>query len=479
MAASAITGPARANVLAPIEGLRAALASRRIHEGFELLQANRNAIDHIGPGQPRSAVLAGYVAQWVDAGYGTPALIRQLLSRFPERGRASLTVEEFAHLRMAEGILHMGAEEIDRSLAAFDVILSLAPSLDDQELVAMAHFGRARCLRRKGEYGKAYGEVVVAKEMTNALGYRGLGAVVATLESWIAFRKGKLREAAATLESAEAVLASGDDFVTLGNIQSAFGRLAQHEGRYEVAIQRFTSSLAYYRRRDPEHPNLARSLANMAYVERLLSLQIKKRIDAGAAHHSAAGGAGTSHLRERFHKLRNEALQHLAQAGDIFQKHSRYHGAGTVRVNSGFLHLDAGDFDLAASMASEAFQLGQEKADYILMARARLLQSSIETARLEEMLEGEDPEQHARAARECAREAIEYARNTEHTRLLARAHLALGITYCNEGFDDTDAARGCCDAAAALLKSESFDPLWDDVRALRARIAHTNGVDAT
>jgi hypothetical protein len=134
---------------------------------------------------------------------------------------------------------------------------------------------------------------------------------------------------------------------------------------------------------------------------------------------------------------------------------------------------------MAATMASEAFQLGQDKVDYILMARARLLQSNVENARLEEMLEGEDPEQHARAALECAREAIEYARNTEHTRLLARAHLALGMTYCNEVFENMDAARASCEAAAALLKSDGFDPLWEDVRALRSRIAHANGVDAT
>jgi tetratricopeptide (TPR) repeat protein len=220
----------------------------------------------------------------------------------------------------------------------------------------------------------------------------------------------------------------------------------------------------------------------MAYVERLLSLQIKKRIDADAASRRGianCGISGQSGLRDRYEKLRKEALQHLAHAGEIFEKRSQHHGAGTVRVNCGFLHLDSGEFDLAGSMACEAFQLGQDKADYILMARARLLQCNIENARLEEGLEGEDPDQHARAALECAREAIEYARNTEHTRLLARAHLALGTTYCNEVFDNVEAARGCCESAAGLLKSEGFDPLWDELRALRARISHTSGVDAT
>jgi tetratricopeptide (TPR) repeat protein len=481
MSVAALTGAARGIAAVLIEQLRAALNARRIQEGFDCLDAHRQVIDQIGPGQPRSAALAGYVAQWVDAGYANVSLIKRLLARFPERGRAYLTVAEFAHLRMAEGIVHLNSEEPDRALAAFDVIVALAPSLEDQELVATAHFGRARCFRRKGEYGKAYQEVVLARDMANAQGNPGFAAVIATLESWIVFRKGKLRESATILEGAEAVLASGDDYVTLGNIESAFGRLAQHEDRYEQAMQRFTVSIEYYRKRDPEHQNLARSLANMAYVERLLSLKLKKRIDASAAHRRQPGlqAVGQSTIRERFDRLRKQAMQHLMQAGEIFEKRAQHHGAGTVRVNCGFLHFDAGEFEVSASMAAEAFQLGQDKGDNILMARARLLQSCVENGRLEEGIEGEDPEQHARAALECAREAIEYAKSTEHTRLLARAHLALGITYCNEYFNDTDSARACCDAAAALLKTEGFDPLWEDVRALRARISHTSGIDST
>lgn len=480
MSVLTLTEPVHGLAAPVIERLQTALSARRIQEGFDWLDANRHVIDQIGAEMPRSATLTGYVAQWVDVGYGSCALIRQLLARFPERGQSALTVEEFAHLRMAEGIVYMMTEELDRALSTFDVILSLSPNLQDQELVAIAHFGRARCLRRKGEYGRAHQEVVTAREMTSSLGYLGLGAVVSTLESWIVFRKGKLREAAVTLEGAETILAASDDYVTLGNIQSAFGRLAQHEGRYEQAIQRFTASIEHYRKRDPEHPNIARSLANMAYAERLLSLQSKKKIDSEAASRRIGGGPAASHsaLRERFERLRTDALQHLMQAGAIYEKRLQHHGAGTVRVNCGFLHFDAGEFDVAATLASEAFQLGHDKNDNILMARARLLQSSVENARLEEGIEGEDPGQHARTALDCAREAIEYAKSTEHARLLARGYLALGLTYCNEFFNDTEAARSCCDSAAALLKAEGLDPLWEDVRSLRSRITNTSGVDA-
>jgi tetratricopeptide (TPR) repeat protein len=283
------------------------------------------------------------------------------------------------------------------------------------------------------------------------------------------------------MQGAEAVLRHTDDHIALGNIKSAAGRLAQHEGRYEQALERYVASIEHYRRRDPEHPNVARSLANMAYVERLLSLQIKKDIDSEVATRRSSGRSETAantRLRARFDQLRTDAMKHLRQAGEIYEKRLQHHGAGTVRVNCGFLHYDAGEFDRASSEAATAFQLGRDKSDFILMARARLLQCSIENGRLEEEIEGEDPGQHARAALGFAHEAIQYATNTEHTRLLARARLAEGFTYCNEYLNDTTSARNSCDIAAALLKAHSADPLWDEVRALRTKINRSSGTDA-
>jgi tetratricopeptide (TPR) repeat protein len=464
-----------------IERLRANLAGRRIEEGFAWLDAHHRVLEHVGPGEAGGGVAVGYVAQWVDIGYGSTTLLEQLLSRFPERARSHLTVEDYAHLRMAEGILALSMEDADRAISLFDVIMALAPHLEDQELAVVANFGRARSHRRKGEYGIAYSDTIAARDLAKSLGYHTMAAVISTLESWLVFRKGKLREAAVILEGAEAVLSSTDDYITLGNIQSAFGRLAQHEGRYEQALDRFTVSIACYRKRDPEHRNLARSLANMAYVERLLSLGIKKKIDADVAHRLKTGVASTGPkgLRERFDRLRQDAMMHLQQAGAIYETHLQHHGAGTVRVNFGFLLFDAGEFDAASHEAAEAFQLGKDKNDFILMARARLLQCSIENARLDEGIEAEDPGQHARAALNYAREAIEYATKTEHSRLLARARIAEGLTLCNDFFNDSDAARTSCDAAAALIKPEGFDPLWEDMRALRTRMTRSVGIDST
>ena len=70
-----------------------------------------------------------------------------------------------------------------------------------------------------------------------------------------------------------------------------------------------------------------------------------------------------------------------------------------------------------------AYKLGEEKKDYILMARARLLECMVENTKLEEEIE--DPAWVAHLALEAAKEAVELARRTENRRLLvARAHLA-------------------------------------------------------
>ena len=64
----------------------------------------------------------------------------------------------------------------------------------------------------------------------------------------------------------------------------------------------------------------------------------------------------------------------LAEAATIYEQYRNHHGLGSVHLNYGYLHLDNGDLELADTEAKTAFRLGEEKHDYILMARARLLQ---------------------------------------------------------------------------------------------------------
>ena len=110
-----------------------------------------------------------------------------------------------------------------------------------------------------------------------------MAAVMQVLESWLLFQQGKWKEAVRISQAAEKVLGETDDYVTLGNIQSFYGRMARREGRFDKAIEFFESAIGHYGKRDPQHPNLARSLANMALAKRGIALQLQKRIDRDVA----------------------------------------------------------------------------------------------------------------------------------------------------------------------------------------------------
>ena len=117
-----------------------------------------------------------------------------------------------------------------------------------------------------------------------------------------------------------------------------------------------------------------------------------------------------------------------------------------------------------------AFRLGEEKHDYILMARARLLLCMIENALVEEGIgESTEPGNHARLAQDCANEAIELAKRTQNRRLLAHIQVWQGLTYCNRFFDDPDSARLCYDQAPTY-QGDNADSAWEDLQTLKAKV---------
>jgi hypothetical protein len=216
----------------------------------------------------------------------------------------------------------------------------------------------------------------------------------------------------------------------------------------------------------------------MGYVERLMALQLRKRIDADAAQRRKS----QPELRREYEAMGEQALAHLDRATEIYKIHSHHRGAGTVCVNRGHLHLDSGDLAGAADEARQAYALGEEKKDYILMARARLLECMVENTKLEEEIE--DPAWVAHQALEAAREAVELSRRTENRRLQARALIWQGLTICNTTSANTapgstDAAREICDLAGALLKNEVQDHIWEDLQALKAKVVRGGNLDTT
>ena len=463
------------------------LVCRRVAQGFARLEEHRHLLSSFDPEKKNAALFAGYLAQWVDVGFQRPILVKEIVARFSRDVRALLPLHDYLHLRMAEGMVAMAEESTEEALGHFEFVLSLEQETDDQELLSIANFWKGRCLRIKGEYDQALAFAVKGRDLALMLGHAPMGAVMRVLESWLLFQKGNAKEAVEILQNAEAVLSKSDDYLTLGNIHSSYGRIARRQGRYQHAIESFTTAITLYRRLDPQHRNVARSLSNMAYVKRLIALQLRRKIDTEAARRrraaargAATNGRGKPSYRIRFEKLHQEALVELGEAQAIYEQYGNHHGLGGVHLNYGYLHLDNGDLEDAEREAEAAFHLGETRHDHILMARSRLLRCMIENARVEEGIgESTEPGNHARLAQDFAQEAVELAKHTENRRLLAYAHIWQGLTYSNRFFNDLESARLCHDQAVALSKGVHVEGAWDDLQTLNTRVVRAGSVNPT
>ncbi len=448
-------------------------------EGFALLERLRPQLESIQP-LPGAGVLVGLAAQWVDAGFDQPAFLDLLLARFPKPARAALPLADYLHLRMAEAVAAMFREDFAGAAEHLQVALRFEEEVDDGEMFAIANFWLGRTFRKRGRYDEALASTTHGERLALALGYSGMAAIGQVTLSWLAFQRGKLHEAGQILRGAEEALNPTDDFVSRGNIQSAYGRIARRQGKYELAVERFEHAIVEFRHGAQGSMQLARTLVNLAFVERLLAVRAQRELDYMAAVRRSKPGAPADPAREqrqRIESIRESAREALAEAAAIYQPHHNHRGIAAVRITEGFLRLDAGDLERAAADAAEAFAQATATSDYIVMARARTLECIIEHAAMEEQLG--DPAQHREAAECFAREAVEFAGQTENRRLLARALVWQGLTFALEPADP-EAARRCCEQALALLQPEGLERqyVWEDLETLKSRVLHTQSVEA-
>lgn len=463
------------------------LVCRRVGRGLARLEEHRHLVTSFDPTQKNAGLFAGYLAQWVDVGFQRVGLVKDVVARFGHAVRGCLPLRDYLYLRMAEGMVAMAEESKDEAIRHFDFVLGLEPETDDKELLAIANFWKGRCLRMKGEYDQALAFAVKGENLASEPGHAPMAAVMRVLESWLLFQKGDAKQAVEILKAAETILSKTDDYLTLGNIHSSYGRIAQRQGRFQHAIDHFTAAIGQYKKLDARHRNIARSLNNMAHVKRLIALQLRRKIDSDAARRRKAARRGSGSngerkvpYRNRFEQLRQEALAELSEAAAIYRQYGNRHGLGSVHLNRGFLYLDNGDLEQGDAEAQTAFRLGEERRDHILMARARLLLCMIENARVEEGIgESTEPGGHARLAQDCAQEAIELAKQTENRRLLANAYVWQGLTRCNRFFDDPEAARQCYEQAVTLSKGVDADNGWEDLQTLKVKALRGGRVNPT
>ena len=457
--------------------LKRGITHREIDRGSLCLKEYEQLLEHLHPSQKNSARLLGYFAQWVDIGFGHPSRVRELLDRFPTEVRAELPMGEYVDLRMAEGMLAMNNEAVSEAVLHFEVVLALGGDLSDKQSLAVANFWKARCLRKIGEYQDALVSATKASALALELGYPNMAAVMHVLESWLIFQSGKSDRAEQVLRQAEETLRKSDDFVTLGNIHSSYGRMARRAGQYEKAILHFTTAIREYRKRHPQHPHLARTLTNIALVKQLISLQLGKKIDAETRRQRKAAARGqktkksTSSPRTSREQLRTEAFGHLEEAEAIYRHNESYHGISSIHLVRAYLYLDDGDYELAEQNANSGLILAQQKNDPITLSRLSLLHCMVENARVEDgITDRTGPEQHARQALLWAHDSIKFAKQTQNRRLLGNAYIWEGLTYTNSLLQEWDSARRSYELALAILKGDRGGQLWNDLQALKQRL---------
>jgi len=479
---TAIMGAEAESLHALLSQLRDDLGYRRIEQGVQLLERHKPILEALEPEWRHSGTMVGIVAQWVDAGFDNPELVSHLLRRFPATIRMNLPLGDYLHLRMAEGALAMSHEDLEQALSHFQFVQSLEREAEDAELFAIANFWMGRCLRRTGRYDDALGYTLRGEELALSCGYTQMAAIMQATRSWLSFQKGKLHEAITILGQAEAALSRTADFLSRGNVQSAYGRIARRQGRYERAQACFEQAIEEYRLGPRAQLHLARALLNLAFVKRLVALQRQKEFDRISASRRA-GAEDAAEMKQRVRqereeigRIREEARVHLSEAMVIYSRHDNHHGVAGVHINNGFLLLDSGDLECAASEAAEAFHCGEQKSDYLAMARARMLQCVVENAALEEQLG--DPGRHRQAAEEYASDAVNFATRTQDRRLLARTHLWQGLTFAANPHSDLERARQCYQQVVALVEPESTEKLWDDLEKLKTIILRAQPVDS-
>jgi tetratricopeptide (TPR) repeat protein len=458
-----------------IEMLEDKLRLWRVQDGIDLLNQSWNEIERLTPRDNEAPRLLLIVAQWVDAGFRDYRSIQPLLEHYNADQRQLLSIRDYLCVRLVTAFIEFARGQLDSAIDILENVLSTFLDVHDKEKEALAHFWKGRAHRKKGEYEIALKHIVSARELSINNG--AFAAIVQIQESWLLFQKGMTKEAEKTLNCAECVLISTDHYVALANIESARGRFVRRTGAYNKALEKFACAAEIYEKRDPNHVNLARTLVNAAYVRRLLALQLRRKIDSHAHSHrqNAKNSRTATQSRElplvEYQRFWQAALDALKRAREIYSLHAHFDGIGKVQLSLGYLHLDRGDIERANDEAAEAYRIGAEQRDQILKARARILQSAIENAHVEEQTGEEvDVAVHANLAREFSQEAMTLAQSTQNRRLLAAAFIARGNTAANEFFQDWETARSCATEATGLLSPGESDHLVEDLGNLKTKI---------
>jgi tetratricopeptide (TPR) repeat protein len=457
-----------------LSALRADIDSRRIQHGMNLLSDMTCIIESFDPSVEHAAAFLGILAEWSDLGFGKLDSVKRLIASYDVQRRSKLPVYEYIPLRMAEGMVAMTEEMLDKAIDHFSIVLKLAEEVSAWDILAIVNYWTARCERKKGKYEDALLHVRKAREVQGAHGQIQNEVPARMLESLILFENGNSKQALSGLREAEVILSQTDDYLTRGNIQSTYGRIFERELRFGQAIEHYTQAIEQFRKGESEGFHLARTIVDMSFTRIQMARRLRQNIEGypDQKKDEAHTPPRASFLKE-LSGLYVIIVKDLDYAAGIYASSPNARGTARVHLYRGYLYLDMGKLDFAAQEAGLAYVAAESMHDFILMASVRNLQCMIANARVEDEIEGWTD--HAVASQDYARDAVELATNTQNRRLMAVVYTWYGLT-CSNGFFGAqprmrDNAREAMDKAAFYLEPGVRDYIWEDFQILKRRLS--------
>lgn len=444
-----------ADMLELIPTLAEAVTSRDLSHALAIIDQTIDSLKTIPPLQPGAIHLLAYCAWAID--YYEPHLdpVKDALERFRQIPRKGLTLSELVLLNIAEGLVKFHQEHYKEADALFLLAQSDADRSEDNELMTVTRYYRGRGLWKMRCYDQSL--IFIRDAISRDLAAKNHARVAAMelVEGWLLFLKGEIRPSQRVLDRANARLGSSSGaWIDLGNIRSFQGRLYREAGPdyYVKALDCFADAIEAFKD-NRGHRNVARAHINSAFVCRLMTrdlgdLRILPEVRAEV----------TLEIKQ----LRDRARAEINEALSIYRFAPNRHLGALSRLHSvsALLYFDEPDFEKAAAEADTAYFYAYERGDNIGMANARIIQSKL-------LLDGGwKGYVDAHEALQLAKDAVDYAEQTENRRVLARAYMRKADALLALPEKDHVRAQQCLAKARKCLVPEDRDYLSNALRRL-------------
>lgn len=441
-----------------IPALAEAVTSREISQALVIVDRTVESLKTIPPLQPGAIHLLAYCAWAID--YYEPHLetVKGALERFRQIPRKGLTLSELVHLNIAEGLVMFHQEDYKEANALFKEAQDDADRSEDTELMTISRYYRGRVLWKMRHYDQSL--IFIRDAISRDLAAKNHARVAAMelVEGWLLFLKGEIGSSQRVLDRASARLGSHSGaWVDLGNIRSFQGRLYREGGPeyYLKALDCFADTIEAFKDHNGGHRNVARAHINSAFVYRLMARDLDQPVTA----------ENRDERQQQIEQLRGKAFAAIKQALTIYRFAPNRHLGALSRLHSvsALLYFDNADFAEAAAEAEHAYLCANQRGDNIGMANARIIQSKL-------VLDGIKGYDDPHDALRLAKDAVDYAEQTENRRVLARAYIRKGHAILELPEKDHMRAQQCLAKARKYLVPEDRDYLSSALRRLEKQI---------